>query len=102
MPIKNIHNRLIDKRPLTDFATLIRENAELYGDKPCYVYKQKKQELQYSYNDMYNCATRLGAALEKLGLLGECVAIIGEASPAYMTTYFAVVNGNGVIIPLDK
>ena len=102
MPIQNIHNRLIDKRPIRDLATLIRENAESYGDSPCYVYKENKEVKEYSYKNMYENATKLGAALEKLNLLGKPIAVIGEADPAYMTTYYAVVNGNGIIIPLDK
>lgn len=102
MPIKNIKNRLIDKRPITNLSVLIKENADLYGDAPCYVYKEKKNAKEYSYRAMYENSVRFGAALEKMGLLGKPVAVIGEADPMYMTTYYAVVNGNGVIIPLDK
>jgi len=102
MPISNIKNRMIDTRKITNLACLIRENAELYGDSPCYIYNRKKKQFEYTYRDMYNSATNMGAALEKLGLLGKPIAMIGEADPAYMTTYYAVVNGNGVIIPLDK
>ena len=42
MPIKNIKNRLIDTRKITNLSDLIRENAEMYGDTPCYVYNVKK------------------------------------------------------------
>jgi long-subunit acyl-CoA synthetase (AMP-forming) len=37
-----------------------------------------------------------------LGLGGKHVAVMGDVHPAYTTTYLAVVNGNGVIVPLDK
>lgn len=102
MPIPNIHNTLVQTRSIPNLAVLIRENAELYKDSPCYIYKDKKEIKEYSYRSLYENATQFGAALEKLDLLGKPVAIIGEADPAYMTTYYAVVNGNGVIIPLDK
>lgn len=102
MPIKNVHNPLLQSRTIPDLATFVRENAELYGDSPCYVYKEKKAIKEYSYKELYENSTYLGAGLEKLGLLGKPIAVIGEADPAYMTTYYGVVNGNGVIIPLDK
>ena len=102
MPIKNIKNRLVDKRPIPNLSVLIKENAELYADFPCYVYKEKKAVKEYSYRALYQNSIYFGAALEKLGLLGKPVAVIGEADPMYMTTYYAVVNGNGIIIPLDK
>lgn len=102
MPIKNIKNRLIDTRKITNLSDLIRENAEMYGDTPCYVYNVKKITKEYSYRELYENTLKMGAAFEKLGLLGKPIAVIGEADPAYMTTYYTVVNGNGVIIPLDK
>ena len=102
MPIKNINNRLIDHRQIPNLSVLIRENAMSYEDTPCYVYKEKKAIKEYSYRTLYENTLRFGAALEKMDLLGKPIAVIGEADPAYMTTYYSVVNGNGVIIPLDK
>ena len=53
MPIKNVHNPLLQSRTIPDLATLVRENAELYGDSPCYVYKEKKAIKEYSYKELY-------------------------------------------------
>ena len=72
MPIKHIHNPLSDTRSIPNLATLIRENAELYNDVACYVYKENKQIKEYSYKELYENATNFGAALEKLELLGKC------------------------------
>ena len=51
---------------------------------------------------MWRNMNRLGQALIKLDLIGRHVAVMGEVHPAYTTTYLSVVNGNGVIVPLDK
>ena len=53
MPIKNIRNPLTETRPIHDLATLIRENATLYGDTACYVYKENKEIKECSYRTLY-------------------------------------------------
>ncbi len=89
---------------ITDLKDLIVTSAELFGDKPRYVYKDKKQgcEVSYTYNQFLDDMNSLGTAFSKLGLMGKTVVVIGETHPAYIVTYFSVVNGNGVIVPLDK
>lgn len=83
---------------------LVVGSAELYQDKPRYIYKSKKtRELVYvTFNDFLNEMNRIGTAFIQMGLGGKTVAVIGETHPTYITTYYAVVNGNGVIVPLDK
>ena len=97
-------NNLRAKPPklITDLRDLPRGCAKAFGDKPLYHYFEGREIKTCSFNDIWNNMNRLGQALDKLGLLGKHVAVMGEVHPAYTTTYLSVVNGNGVIVPLDK
>ncbi len=89
-------------KQFTSIRNLITDNARIYGDKPQYVYKRKKNEIKFTYNDALDTFNAIGTAFSGLGLLGKTVAVIGETDPYYVMTYYATVAGNGVIVPLDK
>ena len=84
-----------------DLRELVRSNAECYGDKVLYRYKEDGEEKTVTYNENWNRMNALGTALSRVGLMGETVAVIGEAHPLYMTAYYAVTGGGGVIVPMD-
>ena len=88
--------------PISSLKELVEVNAKDYGDKPLYVYKRNKEILNFSYNDMKTAVDRLGTAFSVMGLMGKNIAVIGEADPYYMATYFAAANGGGAAVPLDK
>ena len=44
----------------------------------------------------------LGTRFINMGLKGKKIAVIGENSYEWVVTYFAVVNGTGVIVPIDR
>ncbi|MBQ9736106.1 MAG: AMP-binding protein [Clostridia bacterium] len=87
---------------ITDLRHLVKSGAEVFGDKPLYYYIENRETKMCTHAQIWEDMNRLGQALDKLGLLGRHVAVMGEVHPAYTTTYLTVVNGNGVIIPLDK
>lgn len=58
---------------------------------------------EITYREFRNDVTSIGAALiEKLGLKGERIAIIGENSYEWAASYYSVVCGAGIVVPLDK
>ncbi len=97
-PIK----RIVDPKIITDLRDLVVSNAEKFGDTPLYHYKENKEIKTFSHNDQLEQMNALGTAFYKYGLMGKHIAVIGETHPNYMTTYFAAVNGGGVIVPLDR
>ncbi|MBE6574167.1 MAG: long-chain fatty acid--CoA ligase [Ruminococcaceae bacterium] len=97
-PIK----RCVEPKVINDLRHLIVSNAEVYGDKPLYTYKENKEIKVFTHNDQLANMNRLGTAFAKLGIMGKTVAVIGETHPAYMTTYYTTINGGGVIVPLDR
>jgi len=87
---------------IKDLRDLVVSNARMYGDKPLYIYKDGGEDKTFTYNDNLNDMNRLGTAFSSIGQMGGRTAVIGDTHPSYMTTYYAAVNGNGVIVPLDK
>ena len=101
MAVKGIKAKVRPKI-VSDLKDLVKSNAEYFGDHAQYYYKYHGEVLKFSYNDMLKHVNRLGTAFSELGLIGETVAVIGDMHPYYLATLYAVVNGNGVIVPLDK
>lgn len=63
----------------------------------------KKEFREITYKEFRSDVTSIGAALiEKLGLKGERIAIIGENSYEWAVSYYSVVCGAGLVVPLDK
>lgn len=87
---------------ITDLRHLVISGAEQFGDKTLYIYKQDKQDQVFTFKDNLSRMNALGTAFAKLGIMGTHIAVMGETHPSYMTTFFATVNGGGVIVPLDK
>lgn len=96
------YNPILEERKFTDFPTIVKDNALLYGDAPVYSYYEGKTILQISYKDFYENILALGTSFAKLGLSGKTIAVIGMGHPAYMTTYHAAVWSGGIIVPMDK
>jgi len=87
---------------ITDLRHLVKSSAELYGDRTFYTYKEGKEIKTLSFKDTYDRMNAIGTAMSALGIMGTHIAVIGDTHPSYMTTFFATVNGGGVIVPLDK
>ena len=88
--------------PISSLKELVELNASDYGDKTLYQYKENREIKNFSYNQMKEAVDCLGTAFAEMGLMGKHIAVIGEASPYYMVTYYAAANGGGAIVPLDK
>ena len=88
--------------PISNLKDLVEFNFKEYGDKPLYYYKSGKEVLAFSYAQMKKSVDAIGTAFYEMGVMGKNIAVIGDAHPYYMATYFAAANGGGAIIPLDK
>ena len=101
--VRYTRNPLIDSQPVVNFRDMLQKTAERSADdKAVYLYSRRKKDFSLTYKDFYKNIRSLGTALYKRGLAGSATAIIGEADPAYMTTYYATVITGGTIVPLDK
>ena len=87
-----------------DLKELICISAEKFADNNAYLQKNKEtgnfEPIKYS--DVKSDIDALGTKLVNMGLSGKKIAVIGETSYSWILTYFTVVCGVGVIVPLDK
>ena len=90
------------ERRATDLLSMVEESARLFGDKEYLVYKNGSGLASLSFEELKNRVTALGEALLTMGFSGAPVAVIGETSPEWITTYIATVASGNVIVPLDR
>ena len=100
--MKNIP--LYEVRPISNLKEMLNTSTELYGNKPAFLTKPKgggdyKPILFKQYKADVDA---FGTALISLGLKGKRIALIGENRYEWSVSYLAVVNGTGIIVPLDK
>lgn len=93
---------LLDTHHITDLRDMIRKSAEMYTDSSAFLVKKDGKYQPISYIQYLADINALGTKLVDMGLKGEKIAVIGEASYAWAVSYLAVVCGVGVIVPLDK
>ena len=97
------------KRVISKDLKLIRDSFDIttkeLPDKVGFLEKRpgKKEFREITYKKFRQDVTSIGGALiEKLGLKGERIAIIGENSYEWAVAYYSVVCGAGLVVPLDK
>lgn len=91
-------------RPIKDLKDMINTSAVLYADRNAFLVKNAPggSYVPIKFSQLKTDIDELGTALMDLGLSGKKVAVIGENRYEWVVTYLAVVNGIGVIVPLDR
>jgi len=81
---------------------MIDSSAVRYADKNAFLIKNAPggTYIPIKFSQLKKDIDELGTALMDLGLTGKKIALIGENRYEWVVTYFAVVNGVGVIVPL--
>ncbi len=93
-----------EHRPIKDLKDMIKSSAVLHGDKNAFLVKNGPggKYLPITFNQLNQEMDALGTAMFELGLCGKKIAVIGENRYEWVLTYLTVVNGIGVIVPLDR
>ncbi|MDD4583690.1 MAG: AMP-binding protein [Eubacteriales bacterium] len=91
-------------RNIVSLKDMLNSSAELFKNKPAFLIKKEKggEYFEVKYNQLKKDVDALGTKLMEMGLSGSKIAIIGENCYQWVVAYFAVVNGVGVVVPLDK
>lgn len=87
---------------VSDLKQLAEYSKKMYGDKAYFTYKENKIVRNVSYNQMYDYINKLGTAFHKNGIMGANIALLSETRYEWIVSYLTTVNGNGIIVPLDK
>ncbi len=93
---------LYETHEITDLRDMIRKSSEMYAERSAFLVKKNGKYEPVTYMQYMADINALGTKLVDMGLKGEKIAVIGEASYSWAVTYLAVVCGVGVIVPLDK
>ncbi|MDD2190069.1 MAG: AMP-binding protein [Eubacteriales bacterium] len=91
-------------RPIRDLKDMVNTSAELYSDRKAFLVKNAPggTYVPITYTQLKTDVDEFGTALMDLGLTGKKIAVIGENRYEWVVTYLSVVNGVGVIVPLDR
>ena len=84
---------------------MIRQCADMYGDKTAYSFRIKpndKEAVTKSYNDLKNDVAALATELIARGYQGKHVCLIGKLSYSWVLAYYATMSIGSVLIPLDR
>ncbi|MGI6721472.1 MAG: AMP-dependent synthetase/ligase [Anaerovoracaceae bacterium] len=93
-----------ESRPITDVKDMIESSAELFGDNVAFYQKYARggHYETITYREMLRRVNGLGTYLIGEGFQGERIAVIGPNCSEWAISYLAVLNGTGVVVPLDK
>lgn len=76
---------------------------EKHGDRVGFSYFNSKRTLvDMTYAEFGEMIKKVAAALTELGFAKKRIALIGETSVAWLSTYLAILATGGVAIPMDK
>jgi long-chain acyl-CoA synthetase len=95
---------LYEIRKIKSIKELLDSSAVLFSERTAFLMKQKGNEnyVPVTYTQYKADVDALGTALHDLGLKSGRVAIISENRYEWAISYMAVLNGTGIVVPLDK
>lgn len=89
--------------PIKNLKHLIEKHAKESPDDIAFVQINRKGKMhEISYSELYNDMLRFGTWMFYKGYHKSRIAIIGENSYEWILSFFAVVNGGNIAVPIDK
>ena len=89
-------------KEIKNIQELVAEAAKEYSNKVAYRYIENREIIEKTYLDIKQDSNAFCWTLEKLGMIGKHVAVIGPTSYEYLVTYFGSASSGSVIVPIDK
>lgn len=94
---------LIDIRYINDLKDMLEQSERIYGSKNAFYVKTSNDTYEgITFTQFKNDVDAFGTAMIDLGLKGKYIGVIGENSYKWCLSYLSVVNGTGIVVPLDK
>ncbi len=98
--------KLYEANKLNTIRDYINRGINDYPNNIAFIVKNKKdKDISYtkvSYKEFGDDLKYLGTSLINLGLEGKRIAIIGKNKYEWALSYFSILNGVGIAVPLDK
>ena len=104
MNSKKYKDVLYEMRPISNLKELLTTSYEMFNTNDAFLVKDKPggKYQPISYGQLYMDVNGLGTSFINMGLKDKKIAVIGENSYNWVVTYFATINGTGVIVPIDR
>lgn len=101
---KKYENQLYDVKYVETIKEMIDASVEAFPDRVAYMYKDEHKEpfKTMTYAEFKAEQNAIGTALIERGFKGSKIAVIGENSHRWALSYYSVVCGVGVIVPIDR
>ena len=100
--MKNKPYSYYDVPNINSFKELIDFCAENYGSKIAFRFRKRKAEFQITYTQFKSDIEAMGTYLYSIGMKNKNIALLSENCYEWIVSYFAIVNGNNVVVPIDK
>lgn len=98
-----MENKLYECKDYQNIKEIVEHMKEKFSEKLAFTIKNKdKTYRDITYKEFINEINYLGTAFIDYGLKDTRIAVIGKNRYEWAVTYLAVINGTGVIVPLDK
>ena len=93
-----------DIREIVTIKDMLAGSAELYRNNPAFWVKKKKGAPYeaVNYELLQHDVNAVGSMLCHIGLKGARIAVMGQNSYEWIVSYLAVINGTGIVVPIDK
>ena len=102
----NSKNKIYDEKEFKNIREIINNSIEKYPENKAFIIKNKdKNKEKYTnitYREFGEQINSLGSALINKGLKNKHIAVISPNRYEWALTYYAVLNGTGILVPLDK
>lgn len=99
-------NKIYDVKEFKNIREIINNSIEKYPENKAFIIKNKdKNKEKYTnvtYRKFGEQINALGSALINKGLKNKHIAVISPNRYEWALTYYAVLNGTGILVPLDK
>ncbi|MBQ2730218.1 MAG: AMP-binding protein [Clostridia bacterium] len=92
----------VEPQEAFSFKQMLERNANEYGDRTQYIYKENGEMHEKSFAMMNEEVRSFSTALYERGLAGKRIAIIGDTHPCWMVAFYSVVITGGIAVPLDR
>ena len=98
------HYWYTDIREITTLKDMLSGSVDLYPNNPAFWVKERRGTpyVPIKYSLLQHDVNALGSKMLEMGLKGQRIAVMGQGCYEWIVTYLAVMNGVGIIIPIDK
>ena len=102
----NSKNKIYDVKEFKNIREIMNNSIEKYPENKAFIIKNKdKNKEKYTnitYREFGEQINSFGSALINRGLKNKHIAVISPNRYEWALTYYAVLNGTGILVPLDK